>query len=177
MPFERSSCEIVIAPNWSGSSGPAQLHKASSSGRTSCSSRIDGQKSEDICGRVGVSQATVNKWLDRNGVNGVDALLTDLPRLRVGAHGGTLTTAEALSANPTLAADALADFRAFAGRQGHTVPAGAQVDARLQRMLLPAIAWTKWGDPGFYRILAVMDPQVRTATGTFDRAAQILQAQ
>ncbi|HET7461498.1 MAG TPA: S41 family peptidase [Longimicrobium sp.] len=95
----------------------------------------------------------------------------------VGAHGGTLTTAEALSASPTLTAEALADFRAFAGRQGHTVPAGADADARLTRTLLPAIAWTKWGDPGFYRMLAVLDPQVRQAVGAFDRAAQLLQGQ
>ncbi|HET7229130.1 MAG TPA: S41 family peptidase [Longimicrobium sp.] len=95
----------------------------------------------------------------------------------VAAHGASLTTVEALSATPSLATDAVADFRAFATRQGHAPPAGAEIDARLTRTLLPAIAWTKWGDPGYYRTIAVMDPQVRQAAGTFDRAAQMLQGQ
>jgi carboxyl-terminal processing protease len=95
----------------------------------------------------------------------------------VSAHGGTLTTVEALYASPDAASAAVADFRAFAGRQGHAVPAGAEVDARLARTVLPAIAWTKWGDPGYYRMLAVQDPQVQQAVGSFSRAAQILQGQ
>ncbi|HEX9936428.1 MAG TPA: hypothetical protein VGB15_04875, partial [Longimicrobium sp.] len=79
--------------------------------------------------------------------------------------------------SPDAASAAVADFRAFAGRQGHAVPAGAEVDARLARTVLPAIAWTKWGDPGYYRMLAVQDPQVQQAVGSFSRAAQILQGQ
>ena len=40
----------------------------------------DGQKSDDICTSVGVSQPTVQKWLDRYEAGGVGALMKDLPR-------------------------------------------------------------------------------------------------
>jgi transposase len=40
----------------------------------------DGQKSDDICATVGVSQPTVKKWLDRYEADGIEALLKDLPR-------------------------------------------------------------------------------------------------
>jgi len=40
----------------------------------------DGQKSDDICAAVGVSQPTVKKWLDRYEAGGIDALRRDLPR-------------------------------------------------------------------------------------------------
>ncbi|HEX8693311.1 MAG TPA: S41 family peptidase [Longimicrobium sp.] len=52
------------------------------------------------------------------------------------ANAAAFTTPEALAASPSLPAGALADFRAFAGRQGRQVPAGAEVDARLQRELV-----------------------------------------
>jgi carboxyl-terminal processing protease len=95
----------------------------------------------------------------------------------VAAHAGAFTSADALAAAPVLPADALADFRAFAARQGRPVPAGADVDARLARELLPALAWTKWGDEGYYRMLAVLDPQVTQAVGAFPTAARVLQGQ
>jgi transposase len=40
----------------------------------------NGQKSDDICAAVGVSQPTVKKWLDRYEAGGFEALLKDLPR-------------------------------------------------------------------------------------------------
>jgi transposase len=40
----------------------------------------DGQKSDDICDAVGVSQPTVKKWLDRYDADGIQALSRDLPR-------------------------------------------------------------------------------------------------
>ncbi len=95
----------------------------------------------------------------------------------VAAHAAALTTVDALAAAPVLPAGALADFRAFSARQGHPVPAGAEVDALLARDLLPALAWTKWGDEGYYRMLAVLDPQVARAVGTFPTAARVLQGQ
>jgi transposase len=40
----------------------------------------DGQKSDDICDAVGVSQPTVKKWLDRYDASGMEGLSRDLPR-------------------------------------------------------------------------------------------------
>ncbi|MFL5383243.1 MAG: S41 family peptidase [Longimicrobiaceae bacterium] len=93
------------------------------------------------------------------------------------AHPDALGTVESLSANPVLPAGALADFRAFAARQGLPVPDGAEVDARLQRVLVRALAGTKWGPEGYYRVAAVLDPQVREAVAQFARAGQLLGAQ
>jgi carboxyl-terminal processing protease len=75
-----------------------------------------------------------------------------------------------------LPAGALADFRAFAARQGLPAPDGADADARLQRELVSALAATKWGPAGYYRVEAVLDPQVREAVAQFARAGEILRA-
>jgi carboxyl-terminal processing protease len=90
------------------------------------------------------------------------------------AHPDALGTVESLSAAPVLPAGALADFRAFAARQGLPAPDGADADARLQRELVSALAATKWGPAGYYRVEAVLDPQVREAVAQFARAGEIL---
>ncbi|WP_420126098.1 S41 family peptidase [Longimicrobium sp.] len=96
----------------------------------------------------------------------------------IGAHltenAGAYTTAEALSAAPRLPDAALAQFRAFAQQQGHTVPAGAEADRALQRLLVPEIAGTKWGSAGYYRVLAAVDEQIGAAVSEFERANAIL---
>ncbi|HEX5725805.1 MAG TPA: S41 family peptidase, partial [Longimicrobiaceae bacterium] len=90
------------------------------------------------------------------------------------ANPGALTTLEALAAAPALSAAALAEFRVFAARAGHALPAGAEVDERLRRMLLPELAGVKWGPGGYYRLAAVLDPQVQAAAAEFARAGAIL---
>lgn len=88
-----------------------------------------------------------------------------------------LGTVEALSANPVLPTGALADFRAFATRQGLPAPDGAENDTRLTRELLLELAGTKWGPAGYYRLAAVLDPQVREAVAQFPRAGELLRGQ
>jgi len=87
-----------------------------------------------------------------------------------------LGTVESLSAAPVLPPGALADFRAFAARQGLPAPDGAEADARLQRELVAALAATKWGPAGYYRVEAVLDPQVKEAVAQFSRAGELLRA-
>jgi len=113
-------------------------------------------------------------WLARLGEEDV---ITRWTNAWMGTHGAALTGVEALFANRALTAEAVADLRAFAGRQGHAIPAGAPVDTRLERVVLPAIAWSKWGDTGYFRMLAVLDPQVQQAVATFATATRILQGQ
>ncbi|HEX6040849.1 S41 family peptidase [Longimicrobium sp.] len=91
-------------------------------------------------------------------------------------NAGAFTTAEALAATPRLPDAALAQFRAFAQQQGHAVPAGADADRALQRLLVPEIAGTKWGAAGYYRVLAALDEQIGVAAREFARAAEILGA-
>lgn len=94
----------------------------------------------------------------------------------LGAHATDFTTAEALAGRPALPAAALADFRAFAARQGVAVPAGAEADAQLQRALVLGVAAAKWGAAGYYRVAAALDPEVAAAVKELPRAAGILGA-
>ena len=102
----------------------------------------------------------------------------DVPTRWIGgylsANPAAFPSADALAASPRLPDAALADFRAFATRAGHAVPAGPDADARLQRALARGIAFAKWGDTGYYRLVAVTDPQVREAAAQFGKAAQVL---
>jgi carboxyl-terminal processing protease len=102
----------------------------------------------------------------------------DIPTRWIGgylsANAAAFPSAEALAASPRLPDAALADFRAFAARAGHTPPTGPDADARLQRVLARGIAFAKWGDTGYYRLVAVTDPQVREAAAQFARAAEVL---
>jgi carboxyl-terminal processing protease len=91
---------------------------------------------------------------------------------RVTAAPSEYATFEALTAGP-LSATALADFRKFAAAQGVTIPAGDDVDQRLNRMLLPRIADAKWGDAGFYRARAMFDPEVKAALESLPQATTL----
>jgi carboxyl-terminal processing protease len=92
----------------------------------------------------------------------------------VAAGGAGLTTVGAFAATPSLPAAALADFRAFAAKQGVAIPSGPEPDAWLQRTLAARIAAAKWGDTGYYRVAAALDPEIRAAAASFERAAAIL---
>lgn len=92
----------------------------------------------------------------------------------VSANVGIPATLDALAANPTLPMTAIADFRTFAGQQGVALPTGPEVDAQLQRVLTRALARAKFGDTGYYRVAALLDPTVRRAAQQFDRASAIL---
>ena len=43
------------------------------------------------------------------------------------------------------------------------MPAGADADRALQRLLVPEIAGTKWGSAGYYRVQAALDEQIGAA--------------
>jgi carboxyl-terminal processing protease len=85
----------------------------------------------------------------------------------VDAHGATLTDVDAFSARE-LPAAALADFRAYASKQGVIVPADG--DVLLREMLLTSIAYARWGTEGAYRAYARRDGEVRAAMAGFGAA-------
>ena len=85
----------------------------------------------------------------------------------VDAHGATLTDVDAFSARE-LPAPVLADFRAYASRQGVNVPADG--DALLQELLLTNVAYAKWGTEGTYRVYARRDGEVKAAMAGFAQA-------
>jgi carboxyl-terminal processing protease len=92
----------------------------------------------------------------------------------VSENVASYTTLDAFAAAPVLASSALSSFRAFARRQGATVPDGAEADRLLERRLVLRIAETKWGPQGLYRIAAGLDPEVAAARAAFAQAARAL---
>jgi carboxyl-terminal processing protease len=92
----------------------------------------------------------------------------------VSAAGAQLTTPDALAAAPALPAAALADFRAFARKQGITIPADPESDRWLQGALVLRVASARWGDAGYYRVAAAIDTEIAGASRAFDKAAAIL---
>ncbi len=94
----------------------------------------------------------------------------------VDAHAATLGTLDAFVSAGALPATALADFRAFATKQGVDVPADADADALLQRRLRTSIAYAKWGAEGAYRVDASLDPAIRQAVTSFGDATRVLGA-
>jgi carboxyl-terminal processing protease len=110
-------------------------------------------------------------WLARLAEDGVHTrwiggYLTD--------NAAAFTTADALAAAPRLPAGALAQFRAFAQAQGHSIPEGADADRATERMLLREIAGARWGAGGYYRVAVALDDQIGAAVREFQRAGQIL---
>ena len=92
----------------------------------------------------------------------------------VSANVGSPATLDAFAANPVIPPSAIGDFRSFATQQAVAIPAGDDVDGVLQHVLARALARAKFGDAGYYRIAAVVDPTVRRATQQFDSASSIL---
>ena len=56
------------------------------------------------------------------------------------------------------------------------MPAGPQADASLQRVLTVSVARVKFGEAGYYRLSALLDPEVEEARGALTRAGTILGA-
>ncbi len=54
------------------------------------------------------------------------------------------------------------------------MPNDSVADAWLQRALLLRVAAAKWGEEGFYRVSAAVDPEIADAVRSFDRASAIL---
>jgi carboxyl-terminal processing protease len=65
-------------------------------------------------------------------------------------------------------AKAISDFRQFSSAQGIAVPQTVEANGALERVLSTAAARSKFGDAGFYRMSAALDPEVQTARRAFD---------
>ena len=110
-------------------------------------------------------------WLARVGE---DDLLLKWTGGWVTANVASLSSLDAFAAKPVIPLAAVSDFRSFAARDGIVIPADAESDAMLQRVLVRTVAGTKWGDEGYYRLAAITSPEVAAARGTFDKAQSIL---
>lgn len=83
------------------------------------------------------------------------------------------TSVDSLLAKPEVLGGAVANFRKFAVGRNFEIPAGEDVDHRLLRVLTLELAAVKWGDSGYYRVVAAGDPAVAEAVKHFDMAAKI----
>lgn len=92
----------------------------------------------------------------------------------ISANSAGFSSLDVFLRAPSVPNDALADFRAYAGRQGVAIPSDGAADAALQRELTVAVARAKWGEAGAYGALAMIDPTVRAAIQTFERASALL---
>ena len=93
-----------------------------------------------------------------------------------GAHASLASSPDSLEAEARrsgLAAATLDDFRKFAGAQGVTVPAGPGADSVLNRILLPRLADAKFGDEGYYRMRALLDPEIAAALESLPKAGEL----
>ncbi len=86
-------------------------------------------------------------------------------------HAGDFLTANALAASPSLAPNALADFRAFAAGEGDTVPQGPDADHVLQELLVLSVAQAKWGAAAYYRVAVAFDTDIARSMQAFDQTA------
>jgi carboxyl-terminal processing protease len=93
----------------------------------------------------------------------------------VSAAGATAySSLDALAANPVPATGAVAAFRQYAAAEGVEIPTDSTADAMLGREIVRMVAEAKWGDAGYYRILAALDPGVTSAVAAFGKAGEIL---
>lgn len=86
------------------------------------------------------------------------------------------TTLEAFASAPALPSAAIADFRSFAASRGDSIASDSAADRAVSRLLALAVAGNRWGEAGYYRIAAALDPDVAAASRAFDHAAGMLGA-
>jgi len=88
----------------------------------------------------------------------------------VTANPSVFASLDALSRSQSIDANGITEFRKFAATQGITIPQTAEADTTLERVLSASAARSKFGDAGFYRINAALDPEVQIARRAFDDA-------
>lgn len=91
----------------------------------------------------------------------------------VDRKGAAVSSVETL-ASSALDAATLSEFRTYASQNGVTIPDDAAANAALSQYLLQEIAYVKFGEAGFYRLIAITDPGVTAAIKAFDRAGELL---
>jgi carboxyl-terminal processing protease len=120
---------------------------------------------------VALPRADVPAWIAQADERG---LLLSWASGFAGKAGGAFSSIEAIAKPGAIDAAAVADFRAYASTNGVTIPQGSTHDDLASRALARSIAFVKFGQPGYYNVLALTDPAVKTSLESFARAAEIL---
>ena len=114
-----------------------------------------------------VDQSDIPLWLARLGE---DNVVLKWIGGYVTANPSVFASLDALSRSQSIDANGITEFRKFAATQGITIPQTAEADTTLERVLSASAARSKFGDAGFYRINAALDPEVQIARRAFDDA-------
>ena len=114
-----------------------------------------------------VDESDIPLWLARLGE---DNVVLKWIGGYVTANPSVFASLDALSRSQSIDANGVMEFRKFAATQGITIPQTAEADTTLERVLSVAAARSKFGDAGFYRISAALDPEVQIARRAFDDA-------
>jgi carboxyl-terminal processing protease len=114
-----------------------------------------------------VDESDIPLWLARLGE---DNVVLKWIGGYVTANPSVFASVDALSRSQSIDANGVMEFRKFAATQGITIPQTAEADTTLERVLSAAAARSKFGDAGFYRINAALDPEVQIARRAFDDA-------
>ncbi|HET7457503.1 MAG TPA: S41 family peptidase [Gemmatimonadaceae bacterium] len=153
----------------------AGLVDSTGAGRPSC--RTDGGRT--VYGGGGIypdvllpKPARAPLWLARVRENGL--FLKWIGGHVTAAGPAAYPSLDALAAAPVPAPGAVAAFRQFATAQGVDVPTDSAADATLGREIVRLVADAKWGDAGYYRIVAAQDADVTAAVAAFGKAGEIL---
>lgn len=103
-------------------------------------------------------------WLRR--INELDVGITWVGGY-VAAQGERLGTLDQFARAPKVSAEASDGFRALAKERGVEIPRSERDDKELDRHLIELIAYTKWGNPGLYQVIARVDPEIAAALAHF----------
>ena len=182
----RTPCGRAIQREYRGESRRDYYLDAGQSSDTSASAANAGSSSRPSCktdrGRVeyggggivpdvALPYVQTPSWLAR--VGELNLPITWVAGYVEGA-GKSIATVDALAAAPSLPPDALASFRAYAAKNGVTVPDDTASNQLLMRTLVRYVAYSKFGQAGYYRLVAITDPEVDAAIGAFDKAGALL---
>ena len=113
---------------------------------------------------VVVDESDIPLWLARLGE---DNVVLKWIGGYVSANPSGFASIDAIAQHP-VDANATAEFRKFASAQGIAIPQTLAADTMLVRALSATGARSKFGDAGFYRVNAALDPEVQIARRAFD---------
>ena len=113
-------------------------------------------------------------WMSKVGER---ALLLSWIGGHVSANAAAYPSLDALAAKPEPASGAVEDFRKFATQQGVAIPTGEEADRLLKRRIVLGVADAKFGNEGLYRVMAVLDPEIKAGIAAFDKAEVVLTGQ
>lgn len=119
---------------------------------------------------ITISEVLTPVWLSRASERG---LLTTWAAGYVDRAGATLSNIDGFIGARSLDTSTVASFRAFAASNGIVVPDDAATSDRLVQSLARSIAYAKFGEAGYFRLVALTDPDIAAATGAFEHAGDL----